>query len=158
MLLSSLRRNCHCSSDQEGVTSVAEAGICPTHEEGMFPFSESSGTQTPHHITSVLLWQAQTCLGAHRQPATEATQNLIQFPDRCSITSLPSDCSLLSPRSLLESKNPPLCLLLSNFPHSLVHSVSFVWGDTDIVLGMIVQRKCSGFSAVLLLLAEITWL
>lgn len=32
----------------------------------MLLFSESSGSQTPHHIKSVLSWQAQACLACNR--------------------------------------------------------------------------------------------
>lgn len=57
----------------------------------------------------------------------------------------PPSLRLQLPESLLTAgtKHPPLCLSLSNFPLSLVHSVSFVWGDTGILQGMILHRKCS---------------
>lgn len=103
-------------------------GMCPTRR-GCFYFQNQVAPRLL--ITSwVSCYDRQnTCLRA-KQPATEVTQNLIQFSDRCSITSLPSDCSFLRPSSLLEPKIPPLCLFLSNFPLSLVHSVSCLWEQT----------------------------
>lgn len=88
-------------------------------KEGMFPFPQSSGTQTPYHVMGVLLWQAQTCWRAACSRSNPESAPVFWQMQHC----LPS-----SRLQLPECWNQKICLFLSNFPLWLVHSVSFLGG------------------------------